>query len=97
MTVANIAIWWLQCSCELRFQNFGFLTNKQKTTKTTVEEVVFGLNLFVSDDEFFWSESVLKRLENRSLISSKRSEAGKKAVRQSGTRMLLRTTKTAWQ
>nr|DAD88340.1 MAG TPA: hypothetical protein [Siphoviridae sp. ctnks32] len=27
---------------------------------------------------FFWSESVLKRLESRSLISLKRSDAGKK-------------------
>ena len=36
------------------------------------------MNLFVSDDEFFWSESVLKRLESRSLVSSKRSESGKK-------------------
>ncbi|WP_373804335.1 DUF4373 domain-containing protein [Bacteroides heparinolyticus] len=80
----GIGIYW--CIIEQLYEQGGKLPNNHietiafnlHTTKTTVEEVVFGLNLFVFDDEFFWSESVLKRLENRSLISSKRSEAGKK-------------------
>ena len=80
----GIGIYW--CIVEQLYEQGGKLPNNHietiafnlHTTKTIVEEVVFGLNLFVSDDEFFWSESVLKRLESRSLISSKRSDAGKK-------------------
>lgn len=80
----GVGIYW--CIIEQLYEQGGKLPNNHietiafnlHTTKTTVEDVVFGLNLFVFDDEFFWSESVLKRLENRSLISSKRSEAGRK-------------------
>lgn len=80
----GIGIYW--CIVEQLYEQGGKLPNNHietiafnlHTTKTIVEEVVFGLNLFVSDDEFFWSESVLKRLESRSLISLKRSDAGKK-------------------
>ena len=80
----GIGIYW--CIVEQLYEQGGKLPNNHietiafnlHTTKTIVEEVVFGLNLFVSDDEFFWSESVLKRLESWSLISSKRSESGKK-------------------
>ena len=80
----GIGIYW--CIVEQLYEQGGKLPNNHietiafnlHTTKTIVEEVVFGLNLFASDDEFFWSESVLKRLESRSLISLKRSDAGKK-------------------
>lgn len=80
----GIGIYW--CIIEQLYEQGGKLPNNHietiafnlHTTKTIVEEVVFGSNLFAFDDDFFWSKSVLKRLENRSLISSKRSEAGKK-------------------
>lgn len=80
----GIGIYW--CIIEQLYEQGGKLPNNHietiafnlHTTKTIVEEVVFGSNLFAFDDDFFWSKSVMKRLENRSLISSKRSEAGRK-------------------
>ena len=58
-----------------------------KQMSTSVEQVemivkccVELCELFVSDNELFWSERVLRNIEKRTEISNKRSEAGKKSA-----------------
>lgn len=58
-----------------------------KQMSTSVEQVEIIVKccielceLFVSDNELFWSERVLRNIEKRTEISNKRSEAGKKSA-----------------
>ena len=60
------------------------LAKQMSTSVEQVEAIVkccVGLcELFVSDDELFWSERVLRNIGKRTEISNKRSEAGKKSA-----------------
>lgn len=46
--------------------------------KQFVEDCIHEFELFASDGQFFWSESLLRRMEKRKKISQKRSEAANK-------------------
>jgi len=55
-----------------------------KFIKDCIEE--FGL--FKSDDEYFWSDSLLRRMEHREEIRKKRQEAGKRGGKANAKQML---------
>jgi hypothetical protein len=45
---------------------------QKKSCGNKVEKIIFNYDLFKNDGEFFWSESVLIRLEKRKSIVEKR-------------------------
>jgi len=51
---------------------------QKKSCGNKVEKIIFNYDLFKNDGEFFWSESVLIRLEKRKSIVEKRKNAAAK-------------------
>ena len=51
---------------------------QKKSSGNKVEKIIFNYDLFKNDGEFFWSESVLIRLEKRKSIVEKRKNAAAK-------------------
>ena len=51
---------------------------QKKSCGNKVEKIIFSYDLFKNDGEFFWSESVLIRLEKRKSIVEKRKNAAAK-------------------
>lgn len=82
--VAGLGLYW--CIIEQLYEQGGKLPISDieviafnlHIEKTTIDEVVFELNLFNSDDTFFWSERVLRRLEERDRIKTIQSQRGSK-------------------
>lgn len=71
---------------KLKLKEYVFLSIAQQMS-TDVEQIKAIVNyclttceLFVSDETFFWSERVLRNIENRIEIAKKKSFAGKKSA-----------------
>lgn len=81
---AGIGIYW--CIIEQLYEQGGKLPIEHietiafnlRTDKTTIEEVVFELNLFVSDDTHFWSERVLEKTTQRNNLKTTQKQRASK-------------------
>lgn len=79
----GLAIWW--CLVEMLWENGGYLPKNFKSiafslhwaTADEVRKVVEGFELFQWDDEKFWNNSALGRIEKRKKISESRAGAGR--------------------
>jgi hypothetical protein len=85
--------WWVtvellreQSEFKLPLDEFIFETLAEEYTTTTEEAKTFILdccdrfNLFVHDSEYFWSQSLLIRMERMQNIREKRAEAGRRSA-----------------
>jgi Domain of unknown function (DUF4373) len=77
----GIGIYW--CIVEMLYEEKGYLLRNEyerisfelRTTNDTIKDVIENYQLFVFDDEKFWSESVLSRLKLRENKSIKAKES----------------------
>lgn len=90
--VAGVGIYW--CIVEMLYEQGGKLPIEDieviaynlHAEKTTLEEVVFGLNLFVFDDTHFWSERALEVLEERECFKTTQKQRALKGGAPKGNR-----------
>ena len=81
----GLAIWW--CLVEMLWENEGYLPKNFKSIAfrlhwakaEEVQKVVEGFGLFEWDDEKFWNNSALGRIEKRKKISASRAGAGRRS------------------
>lgn len=79
----GLAIWW--CLVEMLWENEGYLPKNFKSIAFSlhwakaeeVQKVVEAFGLFEWDDERFWNNSALGRIEKRKKISETRRESGR--------------------
>lgn len=80
----GLAIWW--CLVEMIYENGGYYPRNFKSiafslhwaTADEVRKVVEGFELFQWDDEKFWNNSALGRIEKRKKISEIKAGAGRR-------------------
>lgn len=90
--VSGVGIYW--CVVEMLYEQGGKLPIEDieviaynlHIEKTTLEEVVFGLNLFVFDDTHFWSERALEVLEEREHFKTTQKQRALKGGAPKGNR-----------
>lgn len=81
----GLAIWW--CLVEMLWENEGYLPKNFKSIAFSlhwakaeeVQKVVEQFGLFEWDDERFWNNSALGRIEKRKKISASRAGAGRRS------------------
>lgn len=76
----GIGIYW--CLIEMLYEEEGYLPNEYdrisfelRTDKNVIQSIINDFDLFKTDDENFWSESVLERLRKRCEKSEKTRES----------------------
>ena len=70
---------------KLKFSQFPAIAIQSGTSpekvKQFIDDCINKYNLFKSDGEFFWSDSLIRRMDRIEQIAKKRSEAGKASAR----------------
>jgi hypothetical protein len=77
----GIGIYW--CLVEMLYEEGGkidfsevpFIAEELRVKKGVIEQVILDFELFVKDDNFFWSDSVKRRLDKRLEKSEKAKES----------------------
>lgn len=77
----GVGIYW--CIVEMLYEEKGYLLRSEyerisfelRTTYDTIKDVIESFELFVFDDDKFWSESVISRLKLREIKSIKAKES----------------------
>jgi Domain of unknown function (DUF4373) len=84
MKMKGVGIYW--CIVEMLYEENGYISISDieniafdlRVKKSEVEQVLKNFEMFSFDSEKFWSESVIKRLEERNSKSKKNSESANK-------------------